>query len=249
MMKPMWILFYLLVSLAYAEEKNDSPPAAMQSINQIQVSPRELYDQGQFQKALDLLMENGLNTAADYYNVGNCYYRLGQLGRALAYYEKALTLAPGNGDIKYNRDLALENLNRTGALPKNSSLWNGKIVPFSKRIPQTWLMLAYSGISLLLGLVCFRTRKSRKLWPIIATWACFTLVFTTALFAQRVRIGKVISETAVAFSGPKETFTELFRLPAGTSVELTSEKRDHWRQVKFSQNKVGWIPEKDLLEL
>ena len=43
-------------------------------------------------------------TATIYYNLGNAYYRLGKLGRAVVYYERALSLDPSLTDARTNLD-------------------------------------------------------------------------------------------------------------------------------------------------
>lgn len=44
-------------------------------------------------------------SATLWYNLGNCHYRLGQLGRAVLDYERALRLDPANQDIRDNLEL------------------------------------------------------------------------------------------------------------------------------------------------
>src|SRR5262245_20194824 len=82
---------------------------------------RALYDQGKYQEALDALQKNGVHTAAEYYNAGNCLYKLGRVGQSLAYYEKAHNLAPRNSDIQYNLELAEEAARQTGSIAKDQS--------------------------------------------------------------------------------------------------------------------------------
>ena len=40
-----------------------------------------------------------------YYNLGNAYYRLNDLPRAILNYERALRMEPANGDASYNLEL------------------------------------------------------------------------------------------------------------------------------------------------
>ena len=45
--------------------------------------------------------------AADiYYNLGNSYYKAGDIAKAILNYERALLLQPGNGDIRANLEIA-----------------------------------------------------------------------------------------------------------------------------------------------
>src|SRR5690554_7793015 len=48
------------------------------------------------------ILQNDEVSAELYYNLGNAYYRLNQIGPSIYYYEKALQLAPNDADIKNN---------------------------------------------------------------------------------------------------------------------------------------------------
>ena len=51
-------------------------------------------------------LSGGIESAQAYYNMGNCYYRLNEMGKAILYYEKAEKLTPGDPDIQFNLQLA-----------------------------------------------------------------------------------------------------------------------------------------------
>ena len=53
----------------------------------------------------EALLKNG--EAADvYYNLGNSYYKIGEIAKAVLNYERALLLQPRNGDIRANLEVA-----------------------------------------------------------------------------------------------------------------------------------------------
>lgn len=222
-------------------------------------TPRGLYDQGRYNEALELLQKNGLKTAADYYNAGNALYRTGKIGQALAYFEKAHVLAPRNGDIKYNMNLARETLGKSGSLPKDQSFWFGTFVPVARQIPEEFADLLLAVTTAALALLSYRARKRKLPFPkavsqpnflaVLGIWFFVGALTAGAVMAHRAKLAAVLADSGVARSGPSDTFTELFKLPAGTMVELTGETRDGWRQVRFSLGNVGWIGDKDLLEL
>jgi len=65
----------------------------------------QLYINGHYQEAATAyqqLVDQGYADSSLYYNLGNTYYRLGDLGWAIYYYEQALRLAPRDSDIKAN---------------------------------------------------------------------------------------------------------------------------------------------------
>ncbi|MBI2604692.1 MAG: hypothetical protein HYW49_01300 [Deltaproteobacteria bacterium] len=221
--------------------------------------PRVLYDQGRFREALQALEKTGIKTGADFYNAANCYFRLGETGRAYAYYQKAATLLPGSDDIASNLALAAATLDKSGALMKDGSIWRGKIVPLSKRAREDVLYFAISALTLWIAALAFRAKSSaltlaglfRKgnFLSALIFWAAGVLTGATLLIARSTPLAVVTADAIAARSGPSETFTELFKLTAGTRVESGDRRQAGWVQIRFSLGNVGWVMEKDLLTL
>lgn len=221
--------------------------------------PRALYDQGKFREALQALERAGLKTGADFYNAANCYFRLGEIGRAYAYYQKAATLLSGNDDVASNLAFAAATLDKSGALMKDGSLWRGKIVPLSKRAHEDVLYFAISAMTLWIGILAFRSKSSAlsliglfrrgSFLSALAFWAVGVLACATLLVARSTPLAVVTADAIAARSGPAESFTELFRLTAGTRVESSDRRQAGWVQIRFSLGNVGWVMEKDLLIL
>lgn len=220
---------------------------------------RALYDRGKFSEALELIQKSGLNTASDYYNAGNCLFRLGKVGLAYAYYQKADALSPHHSDIRYNLSLSEEALKKNGSLQKNQSLWTGSFVPVARQIPEAYPDILLAITTLAIAGLAYRAKKAGQRFATTVVKANFLAAFTIWVLtaasiaavtaANRVRLAAVVADVGVARSGPAETFTELFKLPAGADVELTGETREGWQQIRFSLGNVGWIMDKDLLAL
>ena len=67
------------------------------------------YNEGKYDKAIEdyqKILKNGEHSAALYYNLGNCYYKLNQIAPSIYNYEKALLLDPNDSDIKNNLEHA-----------------------------------------------------------------------------------------------------------------------------------------------
>ncbi len=67
------------------------------------------------------LVEKGFKSGHLYYNLGNAYFRLGDLGKAILYYEKARLLIPRNDDLRFNlshaNDQTLDAVSDTHGFP------------------------------------------------------------------------------------------------------------------------------------
>ena len=54
----------------------------------------------------EALLAKGIDNEDVYYNLGNAYFRLGDFGKAIFNFERALKLSPGMPDASYNLEVA-----------------------------------------------------------------------------------------------------------------------------------------------
>ena len=80
-----------------------------QDINQTFENGNTAYNAGQFEKATMFykeILESGEHSAALYFNIANCYYRLNNVAESIFFFEKAKQLNPLDEDIKINSTFA-----------------------------------------------------------------------------------------------------------------------------------------------
>ncbi len=99
-MKRIYIILMLLLSgvVTYATD-----------VKTLAEEATKMYQEGDYQKAIDLyneMLSDDMESATVYYNLGNCYYKQGEIAKAILNYERALLLHPGDNDIKYNLTMA-----------------------------------------------------------------------------------------------------------------------------------------------
>ena len=73
----------------------------------------DAYRLGEYDRAIALyreVLDEGWAGAALYYNLGNAYFKTGNLGRAVLNYRKAWDLSPGDPEIGKNLEYAREDL-------------------------------------------------------------------------------------------------------------------------------------------
>ena len=107
------IVFFLLVQFvtlgAFAQEA---------TIKEAEVA----YTKEDYGKAIELyegLLKTHGESAEIYYNLGNAYYKENKIAPAILNYERALLLDPGDGDIRFNLQLARQKdelINRKSAI-------------------------------------------------------------------------------------------------------------------------------------
>ena len=118
-----------------------------QELDSLFNSANKLYQQESYQKALELYQQiekQEMESAELYFNMANIYYKRNQVAPSIYYYEKALSLSPGNKDFKFNLELAntmvLDNIE---PLPKSiGQKFNDNII--LRFTYETWAKIAVS---------------------------------------------------------------------------------------------------------
>ncbi len=72
--------------------------------------------------AYETIVKQGLVNSAVFYNLGNCYMKLGDPGKAVLNYRKALRLDYRDRDIRANLDIARHLVTKSGEITQTDSL-------------------------------------------------------------------------------------------------------------------------------
>ena len=243
--KPLTVLLLLLLlplaANAYTKQQADSLYAA------------EHYQEAA--KQYEALLKQGVSSDL-YYNLGNCYYRMDDMTRAVLNYERAQLLSPGDRDVRINLQMA-------------RSKTIDKIVPESEMFFVTWYhslvnLMSVDGwarmslVSLIVAIIlALAYLFSDLIWLRkvgFFTGLLFLVVFVLSnLFAYQqkqalvFRSGAIIIRSAVNVkSTPAHNGTDLFILHEGTKVTITDNTMKEWREIRVADGKEGWLPTKDL---
>ncbi len=213
-------------------------------------SAEELYRQGKFAAALGEY-EELLNTYPKdshlYYNIGNCYFKMGSTGLAVANYYRAFRLDPRDGDIRHNLALALENSGE-------------RLVPsgMPEILHKAFFSLQTDELKGLFFLSVWLFCILGALWLIKRKWGRAALAFFVIALAlgvwyswrthlEQTPLAIVAAPVAELRSGPGTNF------PASASVAqghilVIQDTKDNWYDVIVkSQGLQGWV-EADTVE-
>lgn len=218
----------------------------------------ESYRNGDYTTAINLYEETlatGYTSADLYYNLGNAYYRDGQMGRAILNYERALRLKPSMTDARENLALAESHtVDRISVLPKLFiARWIDilctLISPTSWRI--VWLvLLALVCISLIVMRLGSKRsiRKTGLITGVImllllalATWM---LLNTTRLYNAH-RDAVVTQQSITVKSSPETQSADKFILHEGSRLCINDSLAD-WYKITIADGTTGWCQATDI---
>lgn len=207
------------------------------------------YKEGHYKEAIaayEEILNNGFESGALYYNLGNSYFKDDQLGKAIVNYERADGLIPRDGDLKSNYDFALSRIKDDTQRHK----------PFFWRVMETYngrltldeMVLFLCGLYVLLAatflLKLFLARPLKSITAVmILGGICFLL--NSLAFVIKIKNHEnaaiVIQATEAQFE-PTPKATAYFALPEGQKVKILEKEVDYLK-VKRPDGKIGWVPE------
>ena len=215
-----------------------------------------LYESGRYLEAAlvyEQLIDQGYESGALYYNLGNAYFKQGDLGRAILSYRRAERLYPRDADIRANLEIARaqridifdDDASATGPV---SRLTLDELAQITLVV---WIALALLAVVLLLA-----KRRAVK-----RSAAYASVVVGLALLLSAVAMGErwysessehevvVVAEIVDVVSGPGTTYAEEFTLHSGAEARLL-EQRGSWTRLELPGRELqGWVPSAAVVEL
>ncbi len=195
--------------------------------------------------AFTKIADEGIHNGNLFYNIGNAYFKKGDIGNAMLWYERALKLLPHDPDLKFNYEY-VQSL--TQDEKANKELPIVRIVFFWKyllsRTQIQWTAIIFNLIFWSLTAVRMIRRK-KPFQTINHVILIIGILFTlTAIYndyeANFIQEAVILPAKVSIRSGLTDDATELFVLHAGTKVKIDQEKNDYIR-ITFSEDKIGWI--------
>lgn len=276
------VIFATLLCAGFAVVATPSPRAHAQvpdSLATLFAGANGSYESGDYDDAIasyERLVADGVVSADLDYNLGNAYYKVGSVGKAILYYERARRLAPRDEDIAENLMLARSLVRDRQFVGEGSWLKRTVMWPYTHLSTHELFLLATLWYGLLtialLGLIFRHSPFVSRVYPKISMVSpgrllgldksqdfvlavCTTLVLTVATglaaygkhHTQAERLrGVIVSDEVAVYSGPSKDSTLQFKIHEGTTVRVARE-RSRWAQVSLPGGLSGWIP-KDTVE-
>ncbi len=213
----------------------------------------EYYSQGDYEQSVEeyeSILASGQESATLYYNLGNSYFRLGKMSKAIINYERSLKVDPTNEDARHNLEFAKEKTVDKIDVPEEMFItrWWSNVRNLASA--DAW---AYSSIALfslfVIALLCyiFSTRLSLKksgfalsLVALVFSAVTFVLAYQQNAIQTDNSHAIIFAPTVTIKSTPDVSGTDLFILHEGTKVEIR-EYVGSWAEIVTEDGSKGWI--------
>ena len=192
-----------------------------------------------------------------YFNMGNTFYRSGDVGKAVWAYEKGLQFSPRQKDLNHNLDIVNTRVQDRIEMPQGyffiewySSLknqytlqdlivWGGLMI----------LLFALAGFFKEFGILDMVFAGRTQIFFLILTVVIHGLALDKYWELSDREEGVVVSSVVNVRSAPVDRDEKvIFRIHEGLKVDI-AQSQPGWFEIILLDGKKGWIPYKSLLKL
>ena len=249
-MRPARLAFAALLALCAVAPFS---PAVASTPRELFQSGNGAYEQGKFEEAVDAyqkILAYGVVDPRVLYNLANAYFKLGKLGAAILYYERALRLDPSDQDARDNLEFARgairDRVPETG-MPYPVAAIKDVLDSLSLELLCVIFLCVYFATAGLVGALPLVTGDLRRRvlgYGAAVTGLCTLLAGGALLYTIQDRTAAnaiVMTDRVDVLSGPSADNTVLFTVHEGTRLEVRN-RRDGWYQVSLPNAMSGWVP-------
>ena len=234
---------------------------AQSTLKQLLQAGHSAYYDEDFETAIsryEAVRAKGYESLALYHNLGNAYYRNGNLPMAVLHYERALRLDPDHEQVLSNLEIVKEQLEAANIQVEQSG-----VVRFWLSVQQLMRTRGWAILGLLLfwlgigGLAAWQfapQRKHRKagfLAGIIALMICFLpfgLAYGRAQQEFYSQKAVLMTEKTTLHIAPDAKSEAVRTLYGGETLTILDEISG-WYKVELTDTTVGWLPRDVLGEI
>lgn len=237
---PFIFLAITLLAVNHVQAREENPEEIFYRANQA-------YRDGRFQAAIEdylKIAEFAPSKGHLYYNLGNAYFKEGQTGMAILYYERAKLIIPRDADLNFNLRHALD---QTKDVIHEEKGILGQALFWIQDVTFRELLTVFAIINLILWLILGLRLFIRPEWTyygsiiIIVFWVLSGVSFGAKWHELRTdNSAVIIKEEVKVMAGPDKGDTLLFKLHEGSKVRA-ERKEDGWTLIRLSQEKRGWV--------
>lgn len=222
----------------------------------------ELYRNEKYTEAIEkyesIIKKDKLESSELYFNIGNCYYKLGKIAPSIYNFEKALLLNPDDEAIQTNLNFAQKMaIDDIKVMPKvGFSNFLNKTTAIFAYDSWAWIAVGFSTLFLLFFIgYYFSSKTILKRIFFLGMFVLLGFMVISVVFAflqkqlnKKIRPAIVFEELVNVKTEPKTTAENAFMLHEGTKV-FVKETLDNWKRIELTDKSEGWIKKEAIKEL
>lgn len=210
-----------------------------------------LYEGGAYDSAIvqyEAVLASGVESAALHFNLGNAYFKKGDLGHAVLSYLRAKRLDPAAEDITSNLEFARQfsRVQMEGVELSPVDTFLDSLVGHYRLNTLAWWSTLF--FILFIGTLIIRFGLGYNLLVVKGvTWAMLILCLTASTLTTYkyrdeyvVKRGVIVVQEATVYSGPSPTASEEFQGSPGLVIEVVGESAGYV-DVLFENKRRGWL--------
>jgi tetratricopeptide (TPR) repeat protein len=219
------------------------------------------YFSGQYEAAVKIyepLVNKGYASPVLFYNLGNSYFKLGNMSMAILYYEKAKKLAPNDAEIAHN--IRLSNTRIVDKFEAVPTLFYVRWYNSVKNIlsPDRMAQVSLTFIAFFWVLLAIYFFARRRFMRILSFYAAILFIIAGSLGmvlayqAHRTILNPdeaIVMEPSVGVkSSPDPKSVDQFTIHEGTKVRVM-DRIGEWKEIGIANGNSGWIQSNTIREI
>ena len=193
--------------------------------------------------------EGGVRNGMLFYNIGNAYFRMNDIGRAILNYRRAEKYIPGDRNLTLNLGTARETRQdsfeegQSAQVMRTLLFWHYDIQPGTRSMLFGVFSLLFWGLAAL--------RLFRRVWSPgwalgllggVAVLFLGSLVFESTVQASQ-QVGVVVASQVIARTGDGQSYEPAFSDPLHAGAEFVLlDARNDWNHVELPDGRQCWLP-------
>jgi tetratricopeptide (TPR) repeat protein len=200
-----------------------------------------------------IVWKGGIKNGKLFYNIGNIYFKMGDIGRAILNYKRASQFIPNDPNLiqnfksaKARRADRIEEPQKERVL-KTLFFWHYDL----STAPRVFIFIFFFVTLWVVAIIRLFVSRQYLSWLIIVASIISILFFSSLsadfLYQQKYRQGVIISPEVIARKGNSVAYEQSFTEPlhAGTEFILIEERENSWYHIELTDSRRCWIPAED----
>jgi tetratricopeptide (TPR) repeat protein len=200
-----------------------------------------------------IVNQAGVKNGKLFYNIGNAYFKAGDIGRSILYYKKAQKYIPNDNNLIHN--LAYVRSTRMDKIVEKQENQIFRILFFwyfalNRELRFFIFLISFISIWIFLSIKLFFKKSLFNIGLIISLVISFSFAGTLiadATIETSKELGVIITDEVIARKGDGFTYQPSFReaLHAGTEFALIESRRE-WYNIELADGKTCWVQSRDV---